>query len=79
MSVTAPLSTRRVEIAIRCAWLLVRAVSINASSSSRSDSDNTGAATSIRSSNASARMVCGGAVSIGARRLDNSAFADVSM
>ena len=64
-SVTAPLSTFRVEIAIKCAWLLLRAVSISASSSSRSDCDSTGAATSIRSSNASVRMVSGGAVSIG--------------
>src|SRR5947207_6196961 len=32
-SVTAPLSTLRVEIAIRWAWLLLRAVSISASSS----------------------------------------------
>ena len=78
-SVTAPLSTLRVEIAIRCAWLLLRAVSISASSSSRSDCDSTGAATSIRSSNASARMVSGGAVSIGARRLASSALAEVSM
>ena len=36
-SVTAPLNTLRVEIAIKCAWLLLRAVSISASSSSRSD------------------------------------------
>ena len=69
-SVTAPLSTLRVEIAIKCAWLLLRAVSISVSSSSRSDCDSTGAATSIRSSNASARTVRGGAVSIGASRLD---------
>ena len=78
-SVTAPLSTRRIEIAIRCAWLLLRAVSISVSSSSRSDCDSTGAATSIRSSNASARMVSGGALSIGASRLASSALAEVSM
>ncbi len=78
-SVTAPLSTLRVDIAIKCAWLLLRAVSISASSSSRSDRDSTGAATSIRSSNASARMVSGGAVSIGARRLESSALAELSM
>jgi hypothetical protein len=78
-SVTAPLSTFRVEIAIRCAWLLLRAVSISASSSSRSIATAPGPATSIRSSNASARMVSGGAVSIGARRLASSALAEVSM
>src|SRR5712691_9354675 len=78
-SVTASLSTLRVEIAIKWAWLLLRAFSISASSSSRSDRDSTGAATSIRSSNASARMVIGGAVSIGARRLASSALAAVSM
>ena len=78
-SVTAPLSTLRVEIAIRCAWLLLRAFSISASSSSRADCDSTGPATSITSSNASARIVSGGAVSIGARRLASSALAEVSM
>src|SRR5882762_7442579 len=78
-SVTARLSTLRIEIAIKCAWLLLRAVSISVSSSSRSDRDSTGAATSIRSSNANARTVSGGAVSIGARRLASSALAAVSM
>src|SRR6476620_4103346 len=78
-SVTASLSTLRVEIAIKCAWLLLRAASISASSSSRSDRDSTGAATSMTSSNASERMVSGGAVSIGARRLESSALAEVSM
>src|SRR6266480_6090030 len=75
-SVTARLSTLRIEIAIKCPWLLLRAVSISASSSSRSDSESTGAATSIRSSNASARMVRGGAVFIGARRLASSAIVE---
>ena len=78
-SVTAVLSTLRVEIAIKWAWLLLRAVSISTSSSSRSDLDSTGPATSIRSSNAKVRMVRGGAVSIGARRLESSALADVSI
>jgi hypothetical protein len=78
-SVTASLSTFRVEIAIKCAWLLLRAASISVSSSSRSDCDSTGAATSMTSSNASERMVSGGAVSIGARRLESSALAEVSM
>ncbi len=41
--------------------------------------DSTGAATSMRSSNASVRMVSGGAVSIGARRLASSALAELSM
>ena len=40
---TAPLSTLRVEIAIKCAWLLLRAFSIRVSSSSRTDCDSTGA------------------------------------
>ena len=78
-SVTAPLSAFRVEIAIKCAWLLLRAFSIRVSSSSRIDCDSTGPATSIKSSNASARIVRGGAVSIGARRLASSALAEVSM
>jgi hypothetical protein len=77
-SVTASLSDLREEIASRCAWLLLRASSISASSSSRADCDSTGPATSIASSKASVRMVRGGAVSIGARRLDNSARAEIS-
>src|ERR1700759_4804402 len=74
-SVTASLSDLREEIASRCAWLLMRASSISASSSSLADCDSTGPATSISSSKASVRMVRGGAVSMGARRLDNSARA----
>ena len=56
-SVTAPLSVLRVEIAIRCAWLLLRAVSISVSSSRQFDCDSTGPATSMTSSKASARIV----------------------
>ena len=78
-SVTAPLRVLRVEIAIKCAWLLLRAFSIRVLSSSRIDCDSTGPATSMTSSKASARMVSGGAVSIGARRLASSILAEVSM
>ena len=58
----------RPEIASRCAWLLVLAISTRSASGSRGDCSSTGPATAMSSSWASRRTASTGALPTGARR-----------
>ncbi len=77
--VTTSLSVGRRVIASRWPCPFCDASSTSVSSSSRGDCDSTGPATSMASLNASARIVFGGELAIGASRVASSICADCSI